>query len=40
MEKELREYFDKLYKDIEEVIERVNVLEEEKDMKFLRRKRT
>ena len=39
MEKEVREYFVDLREDIEKVKERVSKLEEEKEMKFLKRRR-
>ena len=39
MDKELREYFVDLHEDIEKVKERVSKLEEEKEMKFLKRRR-
>ncbi len=39
MEEELREYFVDLREDIEKVRERVKKLEEEREMKFLKRRR-
>ena len=39
MEKEVREYFVDLHEDIEKVKERVAKLEEEKEMKFLKRRK-
>lgn len=39
MDRELREYFVDLREDIEKVKERVSKLEEEKEMKFLKRRR-
>ena len=38
MEKEVREYFVDLREDIEKVKERVSKLEEEREMKFLKRR--
>lgn len=39
MEKEVKKYFVDLREDIEKVKERVAKLEEEKEMKFLKRRR-
>ena len=39
MDKELREYFDNLNEDIEKIGERVSKLEEEKELRFLKRRK-